>query len=496
MPWPTTRRVIGTKVPRLDASAKATGRAKYSFDIILRCPHAHARVKNIDTAAAEKITGYRAQHAFVKAGAELFFAGAEVIAIAADTEEHAEDVVRAIRVDYEVLPHLVKEADALRAQQGTLGAGSNVRVLAEFVTNNFEKLAYQGVAAPLEATYGIPVICHQCLESHGLIAEWDKDQNNLTVYASTQNVAGLPPQLGQYFKIPAARIKCITHYMGGGFGSKFNPGPEGIAAAELAKRTRAPVKLMLDRAEEVTIGGQRPSATGTIKIAATKAGDLKAFEGEFHGSPGVGNGATVNYQEMPYVYSQIPNLHIKTRARVVRLNIQTARAMRAPGHPQMCFITDQAMDDLAARLNMDPLRFRLRNLPPNSADAVKTAPTSINALRHTIYTREIEIARKLSNWDKVWHPPGKSDGPIKHGMGMALHTWGGSGGPNNDVKVTISMDGSVLVQCSTQDLGTAERTVLAIVIAEILGRRSAKVNLAGQRRRVAARPVRARRRRR
>ena len=478
MPWPTTRRVIGTKVPRLDAPYKATGRAKYSFDInregmlharILRCPYAHARVKSIDTAAAEKITGYRAQHAFVKPGAELFFAGAEVIAIAADTEEHADDVLHAIRVDYQELPYLVKEADALRAKEGTLGAPSNVTVAGDFVTNNFEKLAYQGVAQPVEATYGIPVICHQCLESHGLVAEWDKEQNNLTVYASTQNVAGLPPQLGQYFKIPATRIKCITWYMGGGFGSKFNPGPEGIAAAVMARAARAPVKLMLDRAEEVSVGGQRPSAAGTIKIAATKAGDLKAFEADMYGSPGVGNGATVNFREMPYVYSGVPNLNIKTRARVVRLNIQTARAMRAPGHPQMCFITDQAMDDLAARLNMDPLRLRLRNLPPNDANAVKTAPTSLNAVRHTIYTREIDIARKLSNWDKVWHPPGKSDGPIKHGIGMALHTWGGSGGPNNDVKVTISQDGSVLVQCSTQDLGTAERTVLAIVVAEILG---------------------------
>lgn len=478
MPWPTQRRVIGTKVPRLDAPQKATGRAKYSFDInrpgmlhgrILRCPHAHARVKNIDTAAAEKIPGYRAQHAFVKAGAELFFAGAEVIAIAADTEEHAEDILRAIRVDYQELPHLVKEADALRANQGTLGAPSNVTVAGDYVTTNFEKLAYQGTVQPVEATYGIAVISHQCLESHGLIAEWDKDRTNLTVYASTQNVAGLPPQLAQYFKIPATRIKCITHHMGGGYGSKFNPGPEGIAAAEMARSARAPVKLMLDRAEEVTVGGQRPSAAGTIKIAATKAGDLKAFEADMYGSPGVGNGATVNFREMPYVYSGIPNLNIKTRARVVRLNIQTARAMRAPGHPQMCFITDQAMDDLAARLNMDPLRLRLRNLPPNEDNAIKTAPTSINALRHTIYTREIEIARKLSNWDKVWHPPGKSEGPIKHGIGMAIHTWGGSGGPNNDVKVTISQDGSVLCQCSTQDLGTAERTVLAIVVAEVLG---------------------------
>src|SRR6516165_9920322 len=105
MPWPSQRRLIGTKVPRLDAPMKATGRAKYSFDInrpgmlharILRSPHAHARVKNIDTAAAEKVTGFRAHHMLVKPGGEVYFAGAELIAIAADTEEHAEDALRAI----------------------------------------------------------------------------------------------------------------------------------------------------------------------------------------------------------------------------------------------------------------------------------------------------------------------------------------------------------------------------------------------------------------
>ncbi len=480
MPWPSKRRVIGTKVPRLDGPAKATGRAKYSFDItrpgmlharILRCPHAHARVKSIDTAAAEKIPGYRAFHLLVKPGAELIFAGAEIVAVCADTEEHCEDVMRAVRVAYEVLPHLVKEEDALRGNKaGTLGGNDpNVSPGGEFTTENFDAQAFQNVAQTVEARYGVPVICHQCLESHGQIAEWDKDLTNLTLYASTQNVAGLPALFAQYFKIPATRVKCITHYMGGGFGSKFIPGPEGIAGAELARKTRAPVKLMMDRAEEVTVGGQRPSAAGTVKIAADKAGIIRAYEVDCYGSPGVGRGATVNMQYMPYVYSHIP--FIKRRHRVVRLNFQTARAMRAPGHPQNCYLTDQALDDLAARFTppIDTLQFRLRNLPPNDPDAVKNAPLSYLAIRHTVYTREIEIARKLSEWDKKWHPPGADKGVVKRGIGMALHTWGGGGGANNDVRVTISNDGSVLCQCSTQDLGTGERTVLAIVVAEVLG---------------------------
>src|SRR5438132_486386 len=321
MPWPTPRRVIGTKVQRLDGPAKATGSAKYSYDKnlqgmlharILRCPHAHARIKNIDAAPAEKVAGFRAVHVIAKAGEEVFFAGRERIAVAADTEEHAEDCLRAIGVDYEVLPHAVKEADALalRDGQGTVGGKSQAGVVnpansspgGEFSTANFEQNAYQNTAAQIEGTYGVPVIAHQCLESHGLVAEWNQDQTELTVYASTQAVPLTASLLAQYFKMPATRVKCITHYMGGGFGSKFQPDVQGTAAAELARKAHAPVKLMLDRAEEITVGGMRPSAHGTVKIAATREGDIRAFEVDCYGTPGVGRGATLNYNGLPYVY--------------------------------------------------------------------------------------------------------------------------------------------------------------------------------------------------
>src|SRR5947207_10196139 len=228
MPWPTTRRVIGTKVQRLDGPDKATGRAKYSFDInrpgllharILRSPHAHARIRTLDAGPAEKVPGFRAVHLLVKPGAELVWVGEEIAAICADTEEHAEDCLRAIRVEYEILPHAVKEADALRLTdgQGTLGGKTDAGVLnpanattgGDFQTDKFDDVAFQNVAARHEGRYGVPVISHQCLESHGLVAEWDEKQENLTVWASTQAVPLTATVLAQHFKLPATRVKCI-----------------------------------------------------------------------------------------------------------------------------------------------------------------------------------------------------------------------------------------------------------------------------------------------
>src|SRR5207248_3264828 len=195
-----------------------------------------------------------------------------------------------------------------------------------------------------------------------------------------------------------------------------------------------------DRAEEVTCGGMRPSAAGTVRIRGDANGTIRSYEVECYGTPGMGTGATVNFTGLPYVYTSIP--FVKRRHRVVRLNTQRVRAMRAPGHPQSCYLTDTAIDDLAARLNLNPADVRLRNLPENDMNA---GAQSFARLRHDIYTREIRIAREVSPWDKRWHPPGRGGkGVVKHGIGMALHTWGGGPGKINDVRVSIHSDGSVL----------------------------------------------------
>src|SRR5262249_49262553 len=251
-------RLIGKDTPRVDGTEKATGRAKYSFDInlpgllharILRSPHAHAKIKSLDTSAAEKMPGVGAIHVIKAAGSEVFYAGDEIVALAADNEEHMHDAIRAIKVDYEILDHLVKEEDALKAtEKRTVSGGkqqkSNVQPGGEETRGKVEE-AFAKADAVVEGNYGVATGCHQCLESHGLVAHWDKE-DHLKVWCSTQATVLTAQVLADHFKVDANNVQCITHYMGGGFGSKFGPDVQGIVAAELAKKAGKPVKLMLD----------------------------------------------------------------------------------------------------------------------------------------------------------------------------------------------------------------------------------------------------------
>ncbi len=544
--WPKEPRILGTKVKRLDGPEKSTGRAKYSYDInrpgmlhavILRCPHAHAKIKSIDTAAAKKSPGFKSivlinisrdgrvlsidgdkltyavgkgkkeekftapvtpsvtlfkQNQIVTlkdlkpedpvtveaeqdlVGKEYFYAGDEILAIASDTEEHARDAVRAVKIEYEVLDHYVTEADVLkdRDTKTTPGPRPSNDQEGNAGTKGDIEAGFKEADAISEGTYGVPVISHQCLESHGLVAEWDKE-GGVTIWASTQATVNTANQVAGRFGIPPTKVKCITHYMGGGFGSKFGPDVQGLAAADLSRRAGGTaVKLMLDRESEVTAGGNRPSAVGKVKIGGKKDGTLTAFEVDCYGTPGYTGGATVNLGLLPYIYlDAIPNYSRKHS--IAYTNKGGARAMRAPGHPQNCVLTEFAVDDLAAKLGIDPLVIRRKNLPPNDEDVKKKNPVAWLGRRNDVYNQQLDIATKLADWQAKWHPPGKGkNGTVKHGIGMAIHTWGGfaaGGSTPNECTVIISKDGTVTAQTSTQDLGTAQRTVTAIVAAEVLG---------------------------
>lgn len=456
--WPKEPKVIGKHTKRLDIPFKSTGRAAYSYDInrpgmhygVLKpCPYAHAKIKAIDVSKAEKMPGVSAVHLIRAVGDELMYAGSPVAAISADTEAHAYDAMHAIDVQYEVLGHAVTMAasEAKDAAQVT-SKGENVLKGRSQTKGNPEGALAQ-CAATIEGQYSLPEISHSCLESHGLVAEWQGDK--LRVWSSTQATQGVAGDLAQAMKIPTGNVKCITHYMGGGFGSKFNAGVEGIACAQLAKKAGKPVKLMLDRREEHS-AGIRPSADAVVKAGCDKEGKVIAFVSAQRGSPGIGSSASF---PLPYVYESIPN--VDTRLDSIRCNFHETRAYRAPGHPQGCYVMESVMDDLCAKLGMDPVEFRRKNLPGGQIGE--------------IYNKELDIGMKMFGWTEKYHAPGKgpAKGPIRRGVGVACHKWGGGGVFIDQVLCEINPDGTVLMQSSTQDLGTGNRGVLAIVAAEALG---------------------------
>ncbi|GIW78827.1 MAG: dehydrogenase [Gemmatales bacterium] len=483
--WPKQRRLIGTDIPRIDGADKATGHAKYSYDInrpgmlhaqILRSPHAHAKIKKLDYSKAAKMPGVKAVHVIADVGTELFYAGDEIFALAADTEEHCLDALRAVEIEFEVLPFLVKEEDVYKKDLMTApprGKDRKNLLPGSEQTKGDVEQGFQQADAVVEAFYGVNVCTHQCLESHGLVAEWSDNDGRLTVWASTQAVYRTAQALAKEFGIPQENVTCITHHMGGGYGSKFGPDIQGIVCAHLAKKAKRPVKLMLNRADEVTCGGNRPSAFGKVKIGGKKDGTITAYTVDCYGTPGIGASRSVNLAYLPYVY-EVENYSRKQD--ILRLNAGSARAMRAPGHPQNCFLTDSAVDDLAAKLGIDPTIIRRKNLPKSEGQGIDW-----DAVKNKIYNDEIDIALKLSDWKKKWHPPGKDNGKgvMKYGIGMALHTWGGGaqGNPPNECTVFIHRDGSVTARSSTQDLGTGQRTVTAIVVAEILGLEPREINV-------------------
>ena len=462
--WPENPRLINTRIPRLDGLAKASGKAKYPsdvrpegtlFGVMLYSPYANAKVKSIDISAAEKMPGVKAVIAIAKEGTTLRYHGDDIAAVAAETEEQARDAVRAIKVDYEVLPHVATEALSMAEGAPEVFKGGNVRK-GRSQTKGKAEDAMATAEVTSEGTYSVPMITHVCLESHGLTVQWekgDKEGNDKAVaWASTQNVSGVAGDLATAYKVPALNVQVHTDFMGGGFGSKFNADIWGVTAARLSKMTGGrPVKMFLDRVQEHLAAGNRPSGWAHIKLGANRDGQVVALIADARGTGGIGGGADVI---LPYVYS-VPNTTVSQST--VLTNFGNQRAMRAPRHPQSCALTEAAMDDLADKLGMDPLEFRLKNLNPGDF--------------HTpIYEAEAKMGAELIGWHEKRKPRGQTGtGSIRRGLGMALHQWGGGGTQDKKVSCTINADGSVELRSATQDLGTGARTILAIIAAEVLG---------------------------
>src|SRR5262245_36268808 len=183
--WPQKRRLVGTKVPRIDGPDKSTGKAKYSYDInlpgmlygvIVRCPHPHAKIKSIDVKPAEKVKGFKAHVLIKEVGDECYFPGDEVLALCAETEEQAREAARAVKIDYEILKSYVRVEDVRKLDSdpqtvpavGPRKERTNTRKPIEFETGKFAA-GVKDAEVTIEGTYGMPIISHQCLEAHGLV---------------------------------------------------------------------------------------------------------------------------------------------------------------------------------------------------------------------------------------------------------------------------------------------------------------------------------------
>ena len=454
--WPDAdnRTHIGKRVSRIDGPHKVSGRAKYSFDInrpgmlfgkIVRCPYAHARVKSIDTSAAEAMPGVKAVHIMAQPGTptdELKWAGASVVAVAAIDEPTAEDAARAIRVEYEVLPHLVIDTDPKAA------GADYTRVANENRVGDPDK-GFSEAEVTVEGTYGASVITHCCLEPHGSVMEWEEDKNVLA-HLSTQAVTGSVANIARPLEIPATNVRVKQDHIGGGFGSKFGPDEWDITAARLSKKAGKPVKMFNERDAELMVAGSRPSHYARVKIGLKKDGTITAWESQSWGSGGTGGGGS---PPIPYIFV-IPNQR-RQHTNIIN-HVGSSRAWRAPNHPQACALTMTALEDAAAAIGMDPYDFFMKNI-------------ELTGQRANIYADELKIAADLIAWKKNWHARGdKTAGPVKRGLGLSIHTWGGQAHPS-DCDLTIQPDGSVELKMGTQDLGTGTRTALNIVVADALG---------------------------
>lgn len=528
--WPAAdkRSLIGKRISRVDGPDKVSGRAKYTYDVhrpemlfgkVVRCPHAHAKVVSVDTSAAEKMPGVKAVHIIQDAGSEIHWAGDDIVVVAAVDEGAAADAARAVKVQYEPLPHFVDDFNQPKnvaestgpLTQRDLGQMFNADAPDDQVIAAVQKrgLAFQLTpelmkrlkenevsdavikalqAAPVrepqpvnspykketeqvkgdpdagfkeaevvsEGVYGCPVITHCCLESHGSIAEWT-DSDHLFSHISTQNVSGLAGQFAQALKIPEANVHIHQDHVGGGFGSKFGIDRWGAYTAQVSKKAGGkPVRVMLERDAELILAGCRPSAYAKVKVGAKKDGTLTAWQSDSWGTGGPGGGGA---PPMPYVVN-IPNQRKQHVA--VATNIGPARAWRAPNHPQGCLITMSAIEDVAAKIGMDPLELMLKNIQ-------LTAPSDDTFHRADTYRDELMIAADLIGWKKNWHPRGQQgSGATKRGLGLAIHTWGGRGHESN-CALTIYPTGSVEIQMGTQDLGVGTRTAILIVAGDTLG---------------------------
>jgi xanthine dehydrogenase YagR molybdenum-binding subunit len=460
--WPAQTKYISHPTTRIDAVPKVTGKAHYSSDIqadgwlygmILRSKWPAAKISGINLDKARQVPGIQAAVKVRDGEFTVRFYGEELAAVAGTSKQACLDALRAIEVKAEPLPFVVLEDDARKSDAPKVWDGSSNVSPGRPREKGAVDQAFSECAAVIEGFYTTPVQIHHPMETHGNTVSWTDD--GLTAWSSTQGISSVRDSFAGALQLDQSKVRVLTDFMGGGFGAKFSAGVEGVLAARLSREAKAPVRLMLTRFDQGLAVGNRPSSFQKIKMGALADGTLHAYDGENYGTAGIGAGGDSGGGgggadiPMPYLYT-VANSRVKQSA--VAVNAGSSRAFRAPGHPPASYGMECAMDDLAVKLGMDPVEFRLKNDP--------------NEIRR----RELTIGADRFGWKEKYRPPGTSPGPVKVGVGCAGAAWP-AGGPNRRTQgeAQINPDGSVEFRLGVQDIGTGTKTVIAVVAAEMLG---------------------------
>ena len=497
--------VVGTRPIRHDGVDKVIGAAKYGADIqlsgmlhgkVLRSPYAHARIKSIDTSEAEALAGVtavvtskdfpiiademidlaatqgnaRLMAEHVMAADKALYKGHAVAAVSATSPHIAEQALALIEIDYEVLKPVLSLQEAMKDDAPLLhgnlttyfklerfgrgddtGAKSNIASHIQHKLGDVEK-GFKEADVIVEREFTTQTVHQGYIEPHASTATWAGD-GRLTVWTCTQGSFAIRSSCAAILDIPESAIRVIPTEIGGGFGAKITTYLEPVAAV-LSKKSGRPVQVVMSRKDVFEGTGPTSASTMRTKIGATKDGKITAaqvwmaFEaGAYPGSP-IGGGTLC--ATGPY---NIANLLVDGYDVVV--NKQKVQAYRAPGQPQGAFAVEPVIDELAEKLGMDPLEFRLKN-------AVKEGDRMPNGVPHPHFgVMEMEEAMKAHD-----HYQTPLTGP-NQGRGVAVgYRW--QGGQASSATITVNNNGTINLVTGSVDIG-GSRTAVAMQAAEILG---------------------------
>ena len=456
--WPAgARETVGRPAPRKTGPQRARGEARYTADLrlpgmlhaaVLRSPHANARVKRIDLSRALEAPGVRAAigpgdaHVLVE---EAGYPGVAVAAVAADEYGQARAALAAIEIEWEVLQPLLDPDEAVRR-------GQLLDEPRRYERGDVDR-AFAEADVRVDAEYRTQTVLHNSLETHQAVCEWHGDA--LDVHISTQFIWGVRDSIASQLGLPPDKVRVVCEFMGGGFGSKNGPGDYTFIATELARRTGRPVRCALTRREENQAAGNRNATIQRLRAAATEDGTLVALEGEFVNAVGWSGWIASTEGPMQMLYACE---NVRTLTYGAKINSPPMLAFRAPGFVEGTFGLECLLDELAAKLDLDPLEVRRRNYANSTGDRPYSSKNLMECYR-----------RAEPHWARRAEVRARSAGPWKRGVGLASQIWYGGGGPPSYAWVRIGSDGRATVITAMQDIGTGTATVMAQIAAQELG---------------------------